>query len=155
MSCRRNGSTFINYGENVAVEKQIISACNKTPQVIPNITNVTPATPNIANVLFPVLSIQKGITTNTSTGEFTINVNGYYSVQVGIVVLGVAQFGIYINGILSAGTPFQAVEGAVLLLNKGDILTVRNTTTAGNVTTVASVGLNPAVTAGIIMFKIN
>ena len=151
---RGSNNKVVNYqsetlSTDVECVKTFIEAYNTVPQTI--LQN--------ANVFFPVVSLQSNIDTNSATGEFTIKTDGVYSVAIGIaasavVTPSIAQFSVYVNGLLKLSTPFVAVEGALLSLKVGDIVTVRNTSQSGSALTNVNFGLNPSVTAKIVMYKI-
>jgi hypothetical protein len=147
-------NTYVNYqdeerNEEKRNEKAYIEAYNTVPQTI--LTG--------GNVFFPIVSIVENVDTNTATGEFTIKADGVYSISLGIIAAAattpsIPQFGIYVNSILRPSTTFAGIEGALLELKTGDILTIKNSSQGGTVTTSPSAGTNPSVAAKIVIFKI-
>lgn len=156
-----NNDTFVNYeSEEITQETEtrcgeaFIEAYNTVPQTITT----------GGNVFFPVVSLQENLDTNSATGEFTIKKDGFYYLAIGIAASGtdvtvpptpsIPQFSIFVNGVFKPSSPFVAVEGALLQLKAGDIITVKPTAASSTVVTNVNAGKNPSVTAKIVIFKI-
>ena len=157
---RGGNNTYLNYEpETLETEtetecgKAFIEAYNTVPQTITT----------GGNVFFPVVTLQENLDTNSSTGEFTIKSDGIYNIEIGIAAAGtttvpptpsIPQFSIFVNGVFKPSTTFVAVQGALLSLKSGDIVTVRNRSASPTVVTNTNAGLDPSVTAKIVIFKI-
>jgi hypothetical protein len=91
-------------------------------------------------------TVSSGFTHIAGAAEITVASAGVYEIRFEVIPFQASQLALFVNGAVAPGTTFgnptanQNSGQAILVLGAGDVLTLRNHTSAGAITLLASTG---------------